>query len=69
MIGPEFRVSAYDGDAPYIVTEDYGRTVVVESTARGYDYTAPLLGDRCEVSKANVEALVEADRRWKERVR
>jgi hypothetical protein len=64
MIGERIRLTAYDGYADYIVAEDNGRTVVLEhDKTEPYAYTAPLIGDRCEVSRENVQAQLDWQRR------
>lgn len=66
LLNQTFKISAADGYATYRVTHTYGDgTVQIESVVDGYDnYTAPLLGDGCRISKENVERVIEWNKKW-----
>ena len=61
MINETFQVSAYDGYAIYQVTQDYGDgTVQIEHVGDGLDnYTAPVLGHGCRISRENIQDVID----------
>jgi hypothetical protein len=66
LVGETFQVSVADGYGEYRVTDEFENVVRIEHVPDGRDnYTAPLLGAGCIITKANVVSALEFEKRYR----